>query len=107
MSITVALVIIFVVNSGNAWKAEKQLAAMMMKCEASKIGVYRGAKEPTMVSNDDLVVGDVFKFANGLKIPADAVMISGKDVKCDENALTGEPDAFEKVALDEELAQND
>ena len=50
VSICVALVIIFVVNSANNWKAEKQLASMMMKCEASKIGVFRGSTEPTMLS---------------------------------------------------------
>ena len=50
VSITVALVIIFVVNSVNNWKAEKQLASMMMKCESSKLGVLRGSKEPTMLS---------------------------------------------------------
>jgi P-type E1-E2 ATPase len=80
---------------------------MMMKCEASKIGVFRGGTEPTMLSNDDLVVGDVFMFQNGMKIPADGVMIAGKDVKCEEGALTGEPDQFEKVALDAEKAQID
>jgi magnesium-transporting ATPase (P-type) len=77
VSIMIALAIIFVVNSGNNYKAERQLASMMMKCEASKIPVFRGSTEPTMISNDDLVVGDIFAFANGKKIPADAVMISG------------------------------
>ena len=44
-------------------------------------------------------------FTNGMKIPADGVMVAGKDVKCEEGALTGEPDQFEKVVLDEDKAQ--
>lgn len=50
LSIMIALVIIFVVNSGNNYKAERQLAAMMVKCDAAKIPVFRGNTEPTMLS---------------------------------------------------------
>lgn len=36
-----------------------------------------------------------------MKVPADCIMIEGQDVACTEGDLTGEPDALEKVALDE------
>lgn len=48
------------------------------------------------------MVGDVFKFENGMKLPADAVVIEAQDVKCTEADLTGEPDEFVKIRLDEE-----
>lgn len=48
-----------------------------------------------------MVVGDVFGFEDGQKLPADGVMIEGKDVKCVEADLTGEPDEFIKLRVDE------
>jgi len=101
LSIMIALVIIFVVNSANNYASERQLAKMIKQCDDKKIPVWRGSKDPVMISNDDLVVGDVFGFESGMKLPADGVMIEGKDVKCVEADLTGEPDEFIKVRLDE------
>lgn len=37
--------------------------------------MWRGNVDPDMISNDDLVVGDVFKFEAGMKLPADGVVI--------------------------------
>ena len=51
------------------------------------------------------MVGDIFKFENGMKLPADAVVIEAQDVKCTEADLTGEPDEFVKIRLDEENYQ--
>ena len=39
----------------------------------------------------DLLVGDVFAFEPGMKVPADCILIDGQDVVCDEGELTGEP----------------
>lgn len=50
------------------------------------------------------MVGDIFRVEDGMKLPADAVIIGGKDIKCTEADLTGEPDEFVKVRLDEENA---
>lgn len=36
-----------------------------------------------------------------MRIPADCVLISGTDIAADESAMTGEPDASEKQAVDE------
>ena len=53
------------------------------------------------LGNDDLVVGDVFMFNSGMKLPADGVVLEAQDVKCTEADLTGEPDEFPKVRIDE------
>ena len=37
-----------------------------------------------------------------MKVPADCIMLEGQDVACVEGELTGEPDAVEKVALDQD-----
>jgi P-type E1-E2 ATPase len=105
LSIMVALVIIFVVNSANNYASEKQLAKMVQQCEAAQIAVWRGKVDPDMISNDDLVVGDIFRVENGMKVPADGVLVNGEDVRCSEADLTGEPDEFPKVRLDEVTAE--
>jgi Ca2+-transporting ATPase len=51
------------------------------------------------MSADDLVVGDLIEFTLGNKMPADCIMVSGQDVQCLEDELTGEPDEKEKVPL--------
>lgn len=42
--------------------------------------------------NYDLVVGDVIKLEQGMRIPADCVLIEGTDIATDESAMTGEPE---------------
>jgi magnesium-transporting ATPase (P-type) len=39
--------------------------------------VFRGSTDPITVENDDLVVGDLIKFAQGMKLPADCIMVEG------------------------------
>lgn len=50
LSIMVALVIIFVVNSGNNYMSERQLAEMLKQCDAKDIAVWRGSANPDMIS---------------------------------------------------------
>ena len=47
----------------------------------------------------DLVVGDVIKIEQGMRIPADCILLEGIDVSTDESAMTGEPDQMEKTAV--------
>lgn len=47
---------------------------------------------------DDLVVGDVVQIETGKTIPADALLIEGKDTEMDESALTGESDKVKKLS---------
>jgi len=44
----------------------------------------------------ELVVGDVIKIEQGMRIPADCLLLEGIDVSTDEAALTGEPEHMEK-----------
>lgn len=50
---------------------------MVMQADKQEIAVYRGSDETISIDNDDLVVGDIIKFAAGMKVPADCVMIDG------------------------------
>ena len=101
-SILIALVIIIVVNSANNYASERQLAKMVQLCSKQEVAVFRGSTDPITVENDDLVVGDLIKFAQGMKMPADCIMVEGQDVVCREAELTGEPGGKSKVVVTEE-----
>lgn len=62
--------------------------------------MFRGAEGLTKtVDVPELVVGDVIKIEQGMKIPADCIMLEGIDIACDESAMTGEPDQMEKTSV--------
>jgi magnesium-transporting ATPase (P-type) len=102
LSIMIALVIIIVVNSANNYASERQLAKMVELADEGEIAVYRGSNDTTTIPNSELVVGDVFEFSFGIKLPADCILIEGQNVVCDEVELTGEPHGIDKVPVTEE-----
>lgn len=101
-SIAIALVIIVTVNSVNNYLSERRLAELVKLSDKQKIPVFRNSEKPIDIDGEDLVVGDLFYFEEGDKIPCDAILIEGQDVTCIEAELTGEPDALEKVRVTEE-----
>ena len=70
--------------------------------ERQEVAVYRNSTETISIDASELVVGDIIKFESGMKVPADCIMLEGQDVACVESELTGELDAVEKVALNQE-----
>jgi Ca2+-transporting ATPase len=74
---------------------------MLQQCAKKEIKVWRGKADVVMINNDDLVVGDLFAFESGDRIAADGVVVEAQDAKCTEADLTGEPDEFPKVKIDE------
>lgn len=99
-SICIALGIIIVVGSSNEYIASQRTSAMIAKSDKQMVTVYRGSSDPKKVDSEELVVGDIIEIENGYKVPADVIMLSGQEVKCKEDELTGEPDEFEKVPVD-------
>jgi magnesium-transporting ATPase (P-type) len=100
-SICIALLIIIVVNSGNNYISERRLADLVKLADKQQVAVYRNNEKTISIDSEDLVVGDLYYFEKGEKIPADSLIISGQDVTCIEGELTGEADAFEKVPVTE------
>jgi magnesium-transporting ATPase (P-type) len=103
-SIMIALCIIIVVSSGNNYASEQRLAKLVAMADKQEVTVYRKGKndETTKIDYEDLVVGDLVDVAKGMKCPADCMLVSGQNVKCKEDALTGEPDDLDKDPLTEE-----
>jgi P-type E1-E2 ATPase len=104
-SIMIALCIIITVSSGNNYASERRLANLVALADQQDVAVYRkgNADETETIPYTDLVVGDLVKIEKGMKVPADCMLVSGQNVQCKEDALTGEPDDLDKTAL---TAQN-
>lgn len=98
----IALMIIIVVNSGNNYFSERRLADLVNLSEKQDVAVFRGsATETETIDAEELVVGDVISINNGMKVPADCILLEGAQVVCVESELTGEPDGVEKHAITE------
>ena len=81
------------------WKTDKTLSALK-DLSAPHITVVRDGME-TAVASASLVPGDLMLLQEGVKIPADGVIIKCSDLCIDESSLTGEAEGVWKVAMDE------
>ncbi|UOO37029.1 cation-translocating P-type ATPase [Oscillospiraceae bacterium CM] len=70
------------------WKTDKTLAALK-NLSAPRVTVIRDGVE-TEIFSVDLVPGDVMLLHEGVKVPADGVVIRCSDLCVDESTLTGE-----------------
>lgn len=64
--------------------------------EASKESTVIRDGKAISVHPNSLVVGDIVEINGGDEIPADAILIKGNSVMCDEAAMTGESDILHK-----------
>lgn len=77
------------------WKTDKTLNALK-DLSAPHITVIRDGMEQTIASVD-LVPGDLMLICEGVKIPADGVVVKCADLCVDESSLTGEAEGVWKV----------
>ncbi len=95
-----AIMLIFVVGIISIdviqeWKTDKTLNALK-DLSAPHITVIRDGNEQTIASAD-LVPGDLMLICEGIKIPADGVVLKCADLCVDESSLTGEAEGVWKV----------
>jgi len=88
-----AIMLIFVVGIISIdviqeWKTDKTLNALK-DLSAPHVTVIRDGKEQTIASCD-LVPGDLMMIYEGVKIPADGIVLKCNDLCVDESSLTGE-----------------
>lgn len=98
-----AIMLIFVVGIISIdviqeWKTDKTLNALK-DLSAPQISVIRDGEETT-IQSEDLVPGDLMIICEGVKIPADGVVIKCNDLCVDESSLTGEAEGVWKVETD-------
>ncbi|KAI9217488.1 hypothetical protein BC828DRAFT_391053 [Blastocladiella britannica] len=96
VAIIVAVMIVVMVTSVNDWQKERQFRSLEKKADDRVVKVIRHGA-PSLLSVYDLLVGDVLSIEPGDVLPADAVLLEGHGVKCDESGATGESDALSKT----------
>lgn len=78
------------------WKTDKTLNALK-DLSAPHITVLRDGKEQ-QIASVDLVPGDLMMIHEGIKIPADGIIVRCSDLCVDESSLTGEAEGVWKIA---------
>lgn len=87
------------------WKTDKTLNALK-SLSAPHVTVIRDGKE-TVIASCDLVPGDLMMICEGVKIPADGIVIKCSDLCVDESSLTGESQGVWKIATEEAQESQD
>lgn len=98
-----AIMLIFVaviisINIIQEWKTDKTLKALK-DLSAPHINVLRNGKE-IQIASVDLVPGDIMMIHEGVKIPADGVVVKCNDLCVNESSLTGEVEGVWKVSTE-------
>jgi Ca2+-transporting ATPase len=96
-----AIMLVFVlaiiaIETFQEWKTDRTLSALK-SLSAPHIRVMRDGEEKT-IDSSYLVPGDVMLITEGVKIPADGIVLKASDLKVDESSLTGEPEGERKTA---------
>jgi len=95
-----AIMLIFVVGIISIdviqeWKTDKTLNALK-DLSAPHIKVIRDGEEQ-MIASEDLVPGDLMLIYEGVKIPADGIVVRCNDLCVNESSLTGEAEEVWKI----------
>lgn len=77
------------------WKTDKTLNALK-DLSAPHIKVIRSGEEQ-IIASSDLVPGDLMLIYEGIKIPADGIIVKCNDLCVDESSLTGEAEGVWKI----------
>ncbi|MEQ8155913.1 MAG: cation-translocating P-type ATPase [Clostridiaceae bacterium] len=104
-----AIMLIFVVGiisieAIQEWKTDQTLKALK-DLSAPHIKVLRDGEEKT-INSSDLVPGDIMYIAEGVKIPADGIVVKASTLCVDESSLTGESLGVWKVTSEEYINEN-
>jgi len=95
---SLAIVVIVVLNGlvgfGQAWRADRALAALKTLAPSKATVVRHG--QARQVDAQALVPGDVVLLEAGDQVPADLRLAQAARLQVDESALTGESEAVEK-----------
>ncbi|SHK42905.1 Ca2+-transporting ATPase [Hathewaya proteolytica DSM 3090] len=105
-----AIMLIFVVGIISIdviqeWKTDKTLNALK-DLSAPRIKVIRDGVE-NVIESEEIVPGDLMIIHEGVKIPADGVILKCSDLCVDESSLTGEAEGVWKYATEDYKGTSD
>uniref|UniRef100_A0A915EEG3 P-type Cu(+) transporter n=1 Tax=Ditylenchus dipsaci TaxID=166011 RepID=A0A915EEG3_9BILA len=99
-------VMIFVMCCVSFWQEReaRKVVRGFQNLLPSKCNVIRNGNEST-ISAEELVVGDIIKINSGTKVPADARILHGTQLKLETSSITGEsePVEFQSEPVDESV----
>lgn len=104
VTIMAAVIIVVVVGALNDYQKELQFARLHRKKDDRVVRAIRSGRS-LEISVYDILVGDVLHLEPGDLVPADGVLISGYNVRCDESSATGESDPAHKIGGDEAMTR--
>lgn len=104
-----AIMLIFVIGiisieAIQEWKTDKTLKALK-DLSAPHVAVLRDGVK-TVINSADLVPGDIMYIKEGVKIPADGVVLRASTLCVDESSLTGEVDGVWKSITEDVNEEN-
>jgi Ca2+ transporting ATPase len=94
-AILISICVVVFVGSINNYEKAKKFEEMEAEQSVQDVQVMRGGTEVTIRSNE-IVVGDILVLESGVQLSCDGLYVFGSDLKCDESAMTGEPDIIKK-----------
>lgn len=96
-SLIIAFVLLFnaVMGTVQEGKSQNTLAALKKFAETKAVVIRDG--EEVVISDSEIVVGDVLVLREGDKIPADARIFVSNSLKIDESSITGESEPIFKT----------
>jgi len=86
------------IDLAQQWKTGRTLQALQ-DLSAPRVAVWRGGALQDIASAD-LVPGDLMQLHEGVKVPADGVILQCSDLRADESSLTGESEEVWKEPFD-------
>lgn len=94
-AILISIMVVTLVGSINNYEKAKKFEEMEAEQSVYDVQVKRNGEEVTIKSNE-IVVGDILIIEGGVQLSCDGLFVYGNDLKCDESAMTGEPDVIKK-----------
>lgn len=104
---TILAVIILVISTGfiQEYKAEKAIVSLRDMLVPVSIVIRDGREQE--ISTKEIVPGDILILRNGEKIPADCIILEGKNLLINESILTGESTEIKKFAVKDKTNYKD
>ncbi|KAM7200902.1 hypothetical protein V8F20_005144 [Naviculisporaceae sp. PSN 640] len=88
-SSTLAAAVAVTVSIAATYVLDRKFTRMLSMTSDRQVKAIRGGSL-TIISSHEIMVGDIITLEQGDLVPADGLLVSGNNIKCDESCNTGE-----------------